>query len=235
MKAWQQYQEDVRDLFRSLGLDAETDFTVEGVRTSHDIDVFVSTEFKGFRIKWLVECKLWKTPVTKLHVLALREMVADVGADRGIILSESGFQMGAQQAANLTNVHLASISTIGERASKDFSLMEIYELYDRAEDNKRIYWDIPKPTRIKYGLRPDVGGSVGYSGNVVSEFCLDVLAKALRGTYPFRIRSNEAYVLFGRTLEFENPKEVLIMIKPLLKELSEKLDLCVSHGRRGGG
>uniref|UniRef100_UPI00214D0BDC restriction endonuclease n=1 Tax=Klebsiella pneumoniae TaxID=573 RepID=UPI00214D0BDC len=41
-------------------------------------------------IIWLVECKHWKNPVSKLHVLALREIVTEIGADRGILLSESG-------------------------------------------------------------------------------------------------------------------------------------------------
>ncbi|SOB96992.1 restriction endonuclease [Thalassospira xiamenensis] len=225
MKPWRKYQEDVRDLFIALGLGAETDYSVEGVRTSHDIDVFVSTEFKGFRIKWLVECKLWKTPVTKLHVLALREIVTDVGADRGIILSESGFQRGAQEAANLTNVHLASLASIGDSASQEFSLMAIHELYDKAEENKIIYWDIPKLTRIKYGLRYDVG-AFGYSGNVVSEFCLDVLSKALRNVYPFTITSNEGYQLFGKGMEFQNAKGVLSIVQPLVEELAEKLEFC---------
>jgi hypothetical protein len=37
-------------------------------------------------------------------VLALRQIVTDVGADRGILLSEKGFQSGAVEAATLTNV-----------------------------------------------------------------------------------------------------------------------------------
>jgi hypothetical protein len=34
-------------------------------------------------IVWIVECKHWKTAVSKLHVLDLREIVSDIGADRG--------------------------------------------------------------------------------------------------------------------------------------------------------
>jgi hypothetical protein len=104
--------------------------------------------------------------------------------------------------------------------------MEIHELYDKAEENKIIYWDIPKSTRIKYGLRFDVGGPVGYSGNIISEFCLDVLAKALRGVYPFTSTSNEGYQLFGKDMEFGNVKDVLSIVQPLVDELSEKLEFC---------
>ena len=98
MKAWQQYQEEVASYFRSLGLDATTDVTITGVRTSHDVDVLVKSRHVGFDITWIVECKHWASPVSKLHVMALREIVADIGADRGILLSESGFQSGAIEA-----------------------------------------------------------------------------------------------------------------------------------------
>jgi hypothetical protein len=37
---WQEYQEEVAAFFRSIGLDATTNHTVQGVRTAHDIDVF---------------------------------------------------------------------------------------------------------------------------------------------------------------------------------------------------
>src|SRR5688572_5826143 len=106
MKAWKEYQEAAALYFRSLGLEAATDVAVRGVRTSHDIDVLVKSHHVGFDITWIVECKNWKTPISKLHVLALREIVSDLGADRGILLSESGFQSGAREAANLTNVQV---------------------------------------------------------------------------------------------------------------------------------
>ena len=104
MKTWKKYQEDAAGYFRSIGLNASTDVTIKGVRTSYDVDVLVTSYYVGFEITWVVECKQWKTPVNKLHVLGLREIVSDVGADRGILLSESGFQSGAIEAANLTNI-----------------------------------------------------------------------------------------------------------------------------------
>ena len=81
---WQIYQNEVATFFRSLGLIAETDLTLQGVRTTHAVDVVVRSQHVGFTITWIVECKHWKRRVTKLHVLALREIVADLGADRGI-------------------------------------------------------------------------------------------------------------------------------------------------------
>ena len=99
---WKEYQEEAAAFFRSLGLDAATDQSQQGVRTRHDIDVLVEIDVAGHRVKWIVECKHWKNNVSKLHVMALREIVNDLGADRGIILCETGFQRGAVEAANST-------------------------------------------------------------------------------------------------------------------------------------
>lgn len=56
---WKDYQEEAAEFFRSLGLHAETDVTVKGVRTNHDVDVVVKSCHAGFAVTWLVECKRW--------------------------------------------------------------------------------------------------------------------------------------------------------------------------------
>ena len=84
---WREYQEEAAKFFQSLGLEAKTNVTVRGVRTSHDVDVLVKSRHAGFEVTWIVECKQWKSRVSKLHVLALREIVTDTGSDRGILLA----------------------------------------------------------------------------------------------------------------------------------------------------
>ena len=182
--AWKEYQEEAASFFRSLGLDASTDVSVTGVRTKHDVDVLVKSRHLGFEITWLVECKHWKSRVSKLHVLALREIVTDVGADRGILLSEIGFQSGAIEAANLTNVKATSLAEIGDSAKNDIFSMRLRELYDRIEVCNDRYWDIPKDHRIEHGLRPEVGQN-RYSGAGKIELCRDLLSQAFRGLYPY--------------------------------------------------
>ena len=60
MTDWKKYQEDVADLFRSLGLSVATEEPVEGVRTSHNVDVVVRSKQAGIDQLWLIECKNWK-------------------------------------------------------------------------------------------------------------------------------------------------------------------------------
>ena len=115
-KSWLEYREEVARFFGSLGLEAITDFIVLGVRTAHGVDVFVRSHHVGFDVVWIVECKHWARRVTKLHLLALREIVADVDADRGILLSEARFQCGAVEAATLTNVHVTSLPNLRSTA-----------------------------------------------------------------------------------------------------------------------
>ena len=50
---WKEYQEEAASFFKSLGLDASTDVTVDGVRTTHDIDVLVKSRHAGFEVTWI--------------------------------------------------------------------------------------------------------------------------------------------------------------------------------------
>jgi hypothetical protein len=79
--AWRDYQDQVAEFFRSIGMDATVDATVEGARAQHDIDVLVEFEKLGIRHRWVVECKLWKRRIPKERVLTLQGVVSDVGGD----------------------------------------------------------------------------------------------------------------------------------------------------------
>lgn len=223
--SWQEYQEEVARFFRTLGLEAITDSTVQGARTTHDVDVLVRSHYVGFDVVWIVECKHWAKPVTKLHVLALREIVADVGADRGILLSEVGFQSGAVEAATLTNVHVTSVANLRDTASAEIIAMRLREIYDRVEACRERYWNIPKETRIEGGLRPGVG-MVGYSATHVIDIATELIAKAFRGSYPVEIDSLAAVSMLGSARQFPTSSEILSFVEPIIAELETKLTAC---------
>ena len=69
-------------------------------------------------------------------MLALRQIVAEVGADRGILLSEAGFQSVAVEAARLTNVHVTSLLDLRGTASADIIAMRLRELFDRVPSHQ---------------------------------------------------------------------------------------------------
>lgn len=223
MTSWKNYQEEAADFFRSLGLSASTDVTLSGVRTKHDVDVLVKLEFAGFEATWIIECKYWKTAVTKLHVLALREIVSDLGADRGIILCEAGFQLGAVEAANLTNVQVTSLAVLTVSSKDAIYAARLRDVYDRTESCRARYWDIPKDVRIERGLRPEVGGEFGYSGARVIEAASELLARAFRGLYPIETDSMHRFTVPGLPERFHSDKDVVAALEPLLSDLETKL------------
>lgn len=226
--SWQDYQEEAAAFFRSLGMDAQTNVRVQGVRTCHDVDVLVKSHHVGFEVTWIVECKHWQTPVSKLHVLALREIVTETGADRGILLSESGFQVGAKEAASLTNVHLRSLIESAEEAGSEIIAMRLAELNDRVQRCRFLYWELPKSVRIEHGLRPE-GAMSGYSGDAVIRLTEDTLLKAFRKTYPFEVdylwRAGASWK-FPEALH--SAEQVVAHLEPLICELEAKLASCVS-------
>jgi hypothetical protein len=130
--AWRAYQEKIANVFRDLGCNATVDAKVRGIRAMHKIDVWITFRRFGLNHKWVVECKHWKTPITKEKVLALRSVVEDVGADRGLLVAESGFQPGAQDAAKLTNIYLLTFAELERRAKQDILTSLCHELERRA-------------------------------------------------------------------------------------------------------
>jgi Restriction endonuclease len=84
LEDWRAYQEEAAKLFRSLGCDVDTDYTWQGARTTHDLDLSIRFSKWGIQQHWIVECKYWKRRIPKERVAALITIVEDIGADRGL-------------------------------------------------------------------------------------------------------------------------------------------------------
>lgn len=230
MSPWAEYQERVAHHFRSIGLEAETNATLNGARTSHEIDVVVRTSHVGFDLLWLVECKRWRQRVSKLHVLALREIVSDIGADRGILMAESGHQRGAFEAAHLTNVQLTSLEEVVTTSSEALGRAELREIQERTDRCNERYWNISKSDRIDLGLRPPVP-ALGYSGAMVIRAVEHTISTALRGR--FSIAFNEVYSAlesFGGRSEPGQRAGSFVASTP--HELAEHLDAVIGDLER---
>lgn len=229
---WRAYQEEAAAFFRSLGMRARTDVRVQGVRTHHDVDVLVEADIAGLAVRWIVECKNWQRRVSKLHLLALREIVSDIGADRGIVLSETGFQSGVQEAANFTNVQATSLAEL-ENTSR--SAMEVYrlrELFDRTTAARERYWALSKDRRIATGLRGDTGNpNLTYTGTFVAEASERILSLAFREAYPIEVDALESLKLnIDRPRSLDQPGDVIELLEPLIIDLESKLDTAEVGG-----
>jgi Restriction endonuclease len=139
---WKQYQEETAALFRALGCEAEVDAKVAGARAVHNIDVWVKFKRFGLEAKWVIECKYWNSPVPKEKVLALRSVIDDVGADKGILISTAGFQSGAVRASEKTNITLTSLGDLNDTVQEDLVSSVIHSLETKSIELQHALRDL---------------------------------------------------------------------------------------------
>ena len=120
MKQWEEYQHQAASLLRELGFSAQVNAQVtEANGAVHAIDVAARRTVAGVDLLWIVECKYWNKPVPIEKVLTLRALILDLGADRGVLMSESGFQSGAIRTASQKNITLTSLDDLRVNAAEE--------------------------------------------------------------------------------------------------------------------
>lgn len=110
---WKELQDLVAEYLIVAGYKAITPCEIDTVRGKVEIDVCIESPYDLVK-RIVCECKYWSTPVTKEKVHAFRTVVHDCGAELGIIISKSGYQSGAIEAAKFSNVRLETWDTFLE-------------------------------------------------------------------------------------------------------------------------
>lgn len=232
---WNDYQERVAELFRALGLEAETNVRLSGARGVHDIDVVVRSTHGGMALLWLVECKLWKRRISKLHVLALQRITEDIGADRGLILSESGFQSGARSVAANSNLTLTSIGELSETTGLAADKVTLANLGPRIDACERRYWSHSKATRIAYELRGhytrDIYGNKTFHGAWVIDAARDAYLAAVTERLP--VDSN-SILAFPELMSIRSLPDLVKWLQEKVLDLEERLDAAEELMKRQG-
>jgi restriction system protein len=107
-KDWRELQTQATDILSAAGFDAVTDHKVSLARGHVKVDVWAVDTQALIPITYICECKLWKTSVPKEKVHAFRAVVGDAGAHVGFLIGKAGFQSGAREAADYSNVRLTT-------------------------------------------------------------------------------------------------------------------------------
>jgi len=103
---WRHLQTAVGDILSECGFAVEVEKTLETVRGDVELDVHGLETVDRRTYSVACECKHWQSRVPKTVVHAFRTVVADLGINSGYIISSSGFQSGAFEACESTNVKL---------------------------------------------------------------------------------------------------------------------------------
>jgi hypothetical protein len=107
---WEELEELVAAILAESGMEARRQVSLKLPRGSVDVDVFATERGDGINHTTICECKDWRTNIPKEVVHAFRTVMHETGANRGYIISRVGFQSGAIEAANATNIELVTFS-----------------------------------------------------------------------------------------------------------------------------
>jgi hypothetical protein len=105
-KNWRDLQNQVAQILLECGFNVEVTKVITTARGEVEIDVFAEDPTQTPPNIYLCECKHWDSNVPKREIHAFRTVLSDFGANWGLVISKKGFQPGAFQAAEHTNLKL---------------------------------------------------------------------------------------------------------------------------------
>jgi len=106
-----QFEEEVRSFLEVLGRG------LPGLEVTHQekhavadgeytIDVTIRFEALGIRFVGLVECKYWQRAVKREHIMVLKAKLDSIGAAKGVMVTNTGYQKGAREYARAHGIAL---------------------------------------------------------------------------------------------------------------------------------
>jgi restriction endonuclease len=111
---WRELETRVKSLFRSCGCRAVKAVVRGPGKVKYEIDCLVTFKSLGLPTKWIVECKNWGSRVPQDVAASLRQRVTDTGADKGILVCPSGFQLGTINQAEISSLALVTLDELEE-------------------------------------------------------------------------------------------------------------------------
>lgn len=138
-KNWKDLQTKVKEIYSNLGCRAQENVIVGGGKARHQIDVVATFEFGGQNYRIIIECKQWNSKVKKSQVSSLIGVLADIGAEKGIIVSEKGFQKGAHNLAAYTNIELLTYDELCHKSEFFVDRFRIQDALDRIRSHRRPF------------------------------------------------------------------------------------------------
>ncbi len=151
---WRDLQEFVGNLFKEIGYTVAVSKKIDLGKGKKEIDVYVQDLKSEFQTTFLIECKFWNKPVHQEVVHSFLTVIAAAGANFGFIVSKSGFQAGAYEAAERTNVYLVSLEKLEEKFYEKWQT-GMAKRYMTLADRLFPYWEM-------YGGKQPQGGAINW-------------------------------------------------------------------------
>jgi len=113
----QQIFQSLCDLDNVKTINVQQNVKLQGKTIAHQIDVYWEYEIAGVLYKTVIQAKDWKAPVTQAQLLTFKGVLEDLpGQPRGIFVTRTGYQSGAEQFAK---GHGIALYELREAAKED--------------------------------------------------------------------------------------------------------------------
>lgn len=126
-KDWRDLQNQTARFLNQAGYHAVSPCEISTARGKAEVDVLVDSPDELVK-RIICECKYWDSAVPKEKVHAFRTVVADSGASLGLLISKTGFQSGAIEAAKYSNIQLVTWDEFLNIIKDRWILTELREL-----------------------------------------------------------------------------------------------------------
>lgn len=118
---WRDLENSVAGILQECGMAVQQQVHLPLPRGAVDIDVLAEDTVDGITHRIVCECKNWRTNVPQEKVHAFRTIMQETGANRGYIISRTGFHAGAHDAAQATNIELVTYAHFRSDISRNGS------------------------------------------------------------------------------------------------------------------
>jgi len=137
---WRDLENSVADILRECGMAVQQQIHLSLPRGAVDIDVMAEDTDHGITHRIICECKNWRTNVPQEKVHAFRTIMQETGANRGYIISRTGFQAGAHEAAHATNIELVTYAEFQERYFEKWLKARLWAI-EHSIGNFNVYYE----------------------------------------------------------------------------------------------
>lgn len=159
-KDWKDLQRKTAKLLCECGFQAQCDKAIKTVRGFVNVDVYVENATVIPKSVYLIECKCWNRSITQTVIHSFRTIVSDYGANHGYIIAKKGFQKGAYNASNNTNIVLLNWDEFIVLFKENWKERMFWRIWNRF--NNIAYYrgeyvgDIFEKTHISKELKPEL-------------------------------------------------------------------------------
>ena len=113
-ETWQDLERLILQAFSEMGYDAQKG-RLDTARGKVEIDVIARSNDSALPSLTLCECKFWNRKVSQDVIHSFRTTCSDAGANQGLVISKCGFQRGAEEKRNFTNIKTLTFLDFQER------------------------------------------------------------------------------------------------------------------------